>query len=61
MNAPSRAHHQRHSDSEGDLLDGSPEIMCDRDKNKGKEEEIERVQGPPEETSDESVALNAVQ
>src|SRR6476659_7813810 len=54
-----RAHHQRQSDSEGDLFDGSPEIVCDRAKDKGKKKEIERVQGPPEETSDESVALNA--
>ena len=54
---PERAHHQRDGDGEGDLRDGSPEIMRDRDEDKGKEEEIERVQGPPEETGDESVAL----
>ena len=35
--------------------------MRDRDKDKGQEKEIERVQGPPEETSDESVALCAIQ
>ena len=56
-----RAHHQRHSDGEGDLLDASPKFLPDRRKNKCKEKEIERVQGPPEETSDESVALCAVE
>ena len=35
--------------------------MCDRGKDKGKEKEIERIQGPPEETSNESVALCTVQ
>jgi hypothetical protein len=35
--------------------------VCDWYKDKGKEEEIERIEGPPEETSDESVALNAVE
>src|SRR5213595_133799 len=33
----------------------------DRIKDKGKEKEIERIQGPPEETSNESVALCTVQ
>ena len=33
--------------------------MGDRGKDKGQEKEIERIQGPPEETSDESIALNA--
>src|SRR5205814_4175896 len=51
---PERAHHQGESNGEGNLWDGSPEIVRDRDKDKGEEEEIERVQGPPEETSDES-------
>src|SRR5207253_7651421 len=55
------AHHQGDGDGEGDLLDGSSEIMCNWAKDKGKKEEIERVQGPPEETSDESVALCTVQ
>ena len=61
MKAPSRAHHQRDGDGEGDLLDRSSEIMPDRDKDKGEEKEIERIQGPPEEASDESVALSAIQ
>src|SRR6266496_741888 len=48
---PERAHHEGESDGEGNLRNSSPEFMRDRDKNKGKKEEIERVQGPPEETS----------
>src|SRR5437763_4306329 len=56
-----RAHHQGESDGEGDLLDGSPKIMGDRGKDKGQEQEIERIQGPPEKASDESVALCAAQ
>src|SRR6266446_5688826 len=56
-----RAHHQSDGDGEGDLLDGSSEIMCDWAKDKGQEKEIERVQGPPQKTSDESVALCTVQ
>jgi hypothetical protein len=35
--------------------------VCDWDKDKRKEEEIERIEGPPEETSDESIALCTVQ
>jgi len=35
--------------------------VCDWYKDKGEEEEIERIEGPPEETSDESIALCAVQ
>ena len=56
-----RAHHQGDGDGEGDLLDGSSEIMCSRNKDEGKEKEIERVQGPSEKASDESVALCAAQ
>ncbi len=55
-----RAHHQGDGDGEGNLWDGSPEIMRDRGKDKGKEKEIERVQGPSEKTSDECVALCAI-
>jgi hypothetical protein len=53
--------HPSDSDAEGDLLDGSPEIMSDRAQNKGEKKEIERIKRPPEETSDESIALNAAQ
>src|SRR5438105_2656777 len=56
-----RAHHQSDGDGEGDLRNCSAEIMCDRAKNKGQEKEIERVQGPSEKASDESVALCAAQ
>ena len=56
-----RAHHQSDGNGEGDLGDSSPELMCDRDKDKGQEEEIERIQGPPEKTRDKSVALCAIQ
>src|SRR6478672_7560129 len=55
------AHHQGDGDGKGDLLDRSSEIMCDRAKDKGQEKEIERIQGPPEETRDKSVALCAIQ
>src|SRR6266576_2137834 len=56
-----RAHHQGDGDGEGDLLDGSSEIMCDWAKDKGQKKEIERVQRPSEKASDESVALCAAQ
>src|SRR6266513_4482562 len=56
-----RAHHQGESDGEGNLRNSSPEIMGDRDKDKGQEKEIERVQRPPQETSYESVPLCTVQ
>src|SRR6266403_2434188 len=56
-----RAHHQGNGDGEGNLRNCSAEIMCDRDKDKGQEKEIERVQGPSKKTSDESVALCAAQ
>ena len=35
--------------------------MCDWGKDKSKEKEIERVQGPPEKARDESVALYTAQ
>ena len=56
-----RAHHQRHSDSEGDLLDASPKFLPDRRKTKVSREEIELRPKVTEETSDESVALCTVQ
>src|SRR5207237_2526105 len=56
-----RAHHQSDGDGEGDLLNGSSEIMCDWAKDKGQKKEIERVQAPSKKTSDESIALCAAQ
>src|SRR6266513_2077886 len=56
-----RAHHQSDGNGEGDLLDGSSEIMCDWAKDKGQKKEIERVQAPSKKTSDESIALCAAQ
>src|SRR5205085_8110519 len=52
---PERTHHQGESDGERNLGNGSPEIMGDRFKDKGKEKEIKCVQGPPEETSDKGI------
>jgi hypothetical protein len=55
------AEHEGQHAGESDFGDSPAEFLCDSGEHEGKQEKIERVQGPAEETGDERVSLIAGQ